>query len=85
MEPGEVGIQEIIKDLYSEKNVQQTNKIQDALFYTPEVIKQVLALQSGEEAIQFFAKYGNSTPIKYVNCTRKETSKEVFRPYDLDV
>ena len=43
-------------------------------------------INTGEEAISFFAKYGNSTPIKYIYCVRNIEGPETeFRPYDLKV
>ena len=43
-------------------------------------------INTGEEAISFFAKYGNSTPIKYIYCIRNTECPETeFRPYDLSV
>ena len=43
-------------------------------------------INTGEEAISFFAKYGNSTPIKYIYCLRNTDIPETeFRPYDLSV
>ena len=41
-------------------------------------------LKTGEAAISFFAKYGNTTPIKFINCVQKVNNEE-FRPYDLEV
>ena len=41
-------------------------------------------IKTGEDAISFFAKYGNTTPIKFINCVRKEQGDN-FRPYDLKV
>ena len=41
-------------------------------------------ITSGEAAISFFAKYGNTTPIKFINCVQKVNPDE-FRPYDLEV
>jgi len=35
--------------------------------------------------VSFFAKYGNVTPIKYINCVLTVTPPETFRPYDLTV
>lgn len=32
--------------------------------------EQHLQLKTGEDAIMFFARYGNSTPIKFVYCNR---------------
>lgn len=41
-------------------------------------------IRTGEAAISFFAKYGNTTPIKFINCVQKINPNE-FRPYDLEV
>ena len=40
-------------------------------------------IETGEQAIAFFAKHGHNTPIKFVNCKRKPVSGDQFRPYDL--
>lgn len=40
-------------------------------------------LKSGKDAIRFFAKYGNTTPIKYIHCIKTENSQ--FSPYELKV
>lgn len=88
----EGGVEKLLKDMYSDKNAKQVNKIQHAFYYTPEVLEHLKTLQSGEEAIKFFATYGNSTPIKYINCIRADSIKDEsdnigppkpFRPYDL--
>jgi dynein heavy chain len=41
-----------------------------------------LQLVTGEDAITFFARHGNNTPVKFVYCNRMETGDE-FRPYDM--
>ncbi len=41
-----------------------------------------LQLVTGQDAIAFFARMGNDTPMKFVYCNRAETRDE-FRPYDL--
>ena len=41
------------------------------------------AIETGEQAISFFAKHGHNTPIKFVNCKRKPVPGDQFRPYDL--
>jgi hypothetical protein len=47
-------------------------------------IWQLLAqIETGEQAISFFAKHGHNTPIKFVNCKRKPVPGDQFRPYDL--
>ena len=40
-------------------------------------------IETGEQAISFFAKHGYNTPIKFVNCKRKPVPGDQFRPYDL--
>jgi hypothetical protein len=44
-----------------------------------------MQLRTGEQAISFFAKHGNNTPIKFLNCNRKPVPPDLFRPYDLNV
>ena len=41
-----------------------------------------MTLKTGEDAISFFAKYGGTTPIKFLNCVRAQNTSQ-FRPYDL--
>jgi len=43
-----------------------------------------LGLQTGEDAIEFFARHGTHTPVKFVFANRKATG-DVYRPYDLVV
>ena len=43
-----------------------------------------LGLQTGEDAIEFFARKGGDTPVKFVYANRKDTG-DVYRPYDLVV
>lgn len=45
----------------------------------------LVKIQSGEQAISFFAQHGNSTPIKFLNCNRAPLPPQMFRPYDLQV
>ncbi len=40
-------------------------------------------IETGEQAISFFAKHGHNTPIKFVNCKRKPVPGDQYRPYDL--
>lgn len=32
-------------------------------------------LRTGEDAISFFAKYGNSTAVKFINCVRADINE----------
>jgi len=47
--------------------------------------RQRAEIKTGEQAISFFAKHGNNTPIKIFNCNRAKVPPGVFRPYDLEV
>lgn len=40
-------------------------------------------LKDGEDAIAFFAKYGNTTPIKFIHCIKNKDG--VFNPYKLSI
>lgn len=42
-------------------------------------------IQTGEQAISFFAKHGVNIPIKFLNCNRRPVPAASFRPYDLVV
>eukprot|EP01083_Nonionella_stella_P013092 36934_1 len=41
--------------------------------------------ETGEQAIEFFARYASTTAIKFVYCNRVPVSPREFRPYDLVV
>ena len=71
----------IVSDLFKEKDRLKMEKIQNAVFEDEKVKEHVLVLQTGEDAIKFFAKYGNSTPIKFINCYQDKNKSR--RPYDL--
>ena len=43
-----------------------------------------LSLKTGEDAINFFAQHGSSSPIKFVHLIKAESGIN-FRPYDLQV
>lgn len=45
----------------------------------------LVKIQTGEQAISFFAQHGNATPIKFLNCNRAPVPPQLFRPYDLTV
>lgn len=56
------------------------------MFVDQAVSEIIYSIKTGEDAISFFAKYGNTTPIKFINCIRNDTHpKEIFKPYDLKV
>jgi len=76
----------VINSLFGEKSKKQVNKIQNALFVDQAVYNILREIKTGEEAISFFAKYANTTPIKFIYCTLDKTkSSTEFRPYDLKV
>ena len=51
---------------------------------TSEALSAAMALRTGEDAIAFFARYGNSCPVKFVHLNRADTGDQ-FRPYNLVV
>lgn len=88
--PSKIQYTQIVKNLYDEnfnkKVGQNSNKIQNADFINQAVQDILMQIRTGEHAISFFAKYGNTTPIKFITCVRDDSHPaEVFRPYDLKV
>lgn len=73
-----------MKGLFNQSTEKPQNKIQNALFVDKSVSGILKTIKTGEAAISFFAKYGNTTPIKFINCVQKQNFEE-FRPYDLEV
>ena len=49
------------------------------------VFKELKKIHTGEDAISFFAKNGNSTPVKFIYCLKTPEDTKYFRPYDLVV
>ena len=79
-------MKKVVEDLFNQPVKKQLNKIQNALFIDEAVIEKIKLINNGEEAISFFAKYGNTTPIKFIYCVLEENVNGVnFRPYDLKV
>jgi dynein heavy chain len=54
------------------------------LFIEKQVADVLATIKTGNDAISFFAKYGNTTPIKFISCVQI-IDPENFRPYDLEV
>lgn len=82
----EINYYKAVASVFDEKNKKQGNKIQNAFFVDGAVSEMLNTIKTGEDAISFFAKYGNSTPIKFINCVRDTSMKSyIFRPYDLKV
>ena len=57
---------ETIQGAFSDKNRKPVNKIQNALFIDNAVNEQLKLINTGEDAISFFAKYGNSNLNQYI-------------------
>lgn len=47
--------------------------------------KEIAQMKTGEEAVQFFAMYGDTTPIKFIFCKKKELEEGQFSPYELTI
>lgn len=58
---------------------------QETLFVDREsyIFKELKKIRTGEDAISFFAKNGNTTPVKFLYCNRASEISKNFRPYDL--
>jgi len=83
----EIGYDDLIGviEKTEDKSKAQAMQVTDANYiskgtYIYQLLTQIM---TGEQAISFFAKHGHNTPIKFVNCKRKEVSGDQFRPYDL--
>ena len=78
---------DILKNLFKESDNKEKEKhvIQKEDYMVDSVKKRLREIKTGEQAISFFAKYGISTPIKFIHAIRAKTPKEMFRPYDLKV
>jgi len=63
-------INTMIRKLFKDKNRFKKSKIQNAKYEDKTVKDHMKSLQKGEDAIAFFAKYGNTTPIKFIHCVR---------------
>lgn len=77
----------MVKNMFKHDKGQEKQKdnIQKALFMDDSVKQRLREIKTGGDSISFFAKYGNSTPIKFIHCIRAPTPKEIFRPYFLAV
>jgi dynein heavy chain, axonemal len=65
-------MKELEEELYVKKDSKTANRLE--------------SVDNGEKAVQFFAMYGNTTPIKFIFCKKKEhLNPYTFRPYDLEV
>jgi hypothetical protein len=71
-------------DDQAQREMAQVNKMKFIEKDTP-LFKIRAEIKTGEQAISFFAKHGNNTPIKIFNCNRAKVKKTEFRPYDLEV
>ena len=49
------------------------------------IFKELKKIITGEDAISFFAKNGNTTPVKFLYCNKAMSNSKDFRPYDLIV
>jgi dynein heavy chain len=76
-----VNYNKLVEDLFLPGNGLKLEKIQNADYENDIVKEHILKLRTGEDAIKFFAKYGNSTPIKFLNCYQDQENSK--RPYDL--
>lgn len=62
----------MVDKLFDLNDKKPPNRIQNACFIDAAVYEQLKLINTGEAAISFFAKYGNTTPIKFIYCIRKK-------------
>lgn len=77
----QVDYNKVVEEMFLAKDRLKMEKIQNADFEDDKVKEHIYKLRTGEDAIKFFAKYGNSTPIKFLNCYQEASNTR--RPYDL--
>jgi flagellar hook protein FlgE len=79
------GFEKIIDTVGQTNN--QTTELRKANFIRKNTASwnMVAAIQTGDQAISFFAKHGTNMPIKFLNCNRKHVDSVGYRPYDLVV
>ena len=81
-----VSYSKMMKGLFRQGGKKPVNKIQNAMFVDQAVSEILHTIKTGEDGISFFAKYGNTTPIKFINCIRNDQHpQEEFKPYELKV
>ena len=73
----------LIRRLFRDKHKFKKSKIQNAKYEDRAVKEHMRGLAKGEDAIAFFAKYGNTTPIKFIHCVRDEAYPQ--NPYKLRI
>lgn len=71
------------KALFKKNTKFKLNKIQNAMYEDKNVREHMAQLRNGEDAIAFFAKYGNTTPIKFIHCLKNQEG--LFNPYKLSI
>ena len=88
-EEGNLNLKEILTKIFDPKAQKNEEKEQEEELYvkknskTAKILKEI---DNGEKAVQFFAMYGNTTPIKFIFCIKKMSQNSYnFRPYDLEV
>jgi len=82
-------LKETFKRIFDPKSQRDEEKEHEEELYVKKNSKTAKTLQeidNGEKAVQFFAMYGNTTPIKFIFCKKKISDNSYnFRPYDLEV
>jgi len=82
-------LKEVLKKVFDPLNRRDEGKKTEEELYikkNSKTAKTIEEIDNGEKAVQFFAMYGNTTPIKFIFCKKKSTGNTFdFRPYDLEV
>ncbi len=82
-------LKEVLKKVFDPSNKREEGKKTEEEVYikkNSKTAKTIEEIDNGEKAVQFFAMYGNTTPIKFIYCKKKSVGSTFnFRPYDLEV
>ena len=81
---GLLGLEGLTFDLSANNDVPSPDKANKPLSDLDEISEIMDGIHTGEDAINFFARYGSDTPVKFVNLMQNLEDK-VYRPYDLMV
>lgn len=85
--PNAIGISTLHQNLGQEsKNVRQTQRLSQEASgdeFTDDVSAILSTLHTADDAVNYFARYGSETPIKFIHLVSKESRE--FSPYDLMV
>ena len=81
-------LKNVLLNIFDMNSKMETHKDdEEELYVKPnsKIAKTLEEIDNGEKAVQFFAMYGNTTPVKFIFCEKKKYPSHIVRPYDLVV